>query len=215
MAGPRRRRRSPDEAREEILTAAAALIAERGPDGAGLRQVAEAVGVTHGLVTHYFGTYGTLVREVLRRENALLRDRVRERITAEAGVPTAKGMMSVLFDALADERYVRLFAWAELHADLGMADQGLRELVDAMERGIRAALPGDEVPGRDRIEAVVLLGLSASYGYAIGGRSWLSALGHDPADPGHAAAFRTGLTTVLAGYMTEESGLVPRDQKER
>ena len=28
----------------------------------GLRRVAEAAGVSHGLVTHYFGTYGELVR---------------------------------------------------------------------------------------------------------------------------------------------------------
>ncbi|MEV0402723.1 TetR/AcrR family transcriptional regulator [Actinoallomurus sp. NPDC050550] len=215
MAGERRRRRTPAEAREEILTAAAALIAERGPDGVGLRQVAEAVGVTHGLVTHYFGTYGALVREVLRRENALLRERVRDRIRAEAGLPTAKGMMGVLFDTLADERYVRLWAWAELHADLGMADLGLRELVDAMDQGIRAVLPWEEVPGRDRIEAVVLLGLSSAYGYALGHRSWLSGLGHDPADPDRDAAFRSDLTTVLAGYMTEASGLVPRDKEER
>ncbi|WP_433182237.1 TetR/AcrR family transcriptional regulator [Actinoallomurus sp. CA-150999] len=215
MAGERRRRRTPAEAREEILTAAAALIAERGPDGVGLRQVAEAVGVTHGLVTHYFGTYSALVREVLRRENALLRERVRDRIRAEAGLPTAKGMMSVLFDTLADERYVRLWAWAELHADLGMANLGLRELVDAMDQGIRAVLPWEEVPGRDRIEAVVLLGLSSAYGYALGHRSWLSGLGHDPADPDRDAAFRSGLTTVLAGYMTEASGLVPRDKEER
>ncbi|GAA4636232.1 hypothetical protein GCM10023196_085150 [Actinoallomurus vinaceus] len=177
--------------------------------------MAEAVGVTHGLVTHYFGTYGALVREVLRRENALLRERVRDRIRAEAGLPTAKGMMSVLFDTLADERYVRLWAWAELHADLGMADLGLRELVDAMDQGIRAVLPWEEVPGRDRIEAVVLLGLSAAYGYALGHRSWLSGLGHDPADPGRDAAFRSGLTAVLAGHMTEASGLVPRDKEER
>ena len=207
MTAPRRRRRSPEEARAELLAAAATLIAEKGPDGVGLRQVAEAVGVTHGLVTHYFGTYDALVHEVLRRENALLRERVRERIQAESDHPTAAGSMGVLFDALADERYVRLFTWAQLHAyHPGMPGQGLRELVDALEAGIRVALLGGTGPRRDRIEAVVLIGLSAAYGYAIGGRTWQSALGHDPGDPARADAFRVDLTTALSTYMVERSG---------
>lgn len=212
MSAPSRRRRTPAEAREELLNAAATLIAERGPDGVGLRLVAEAVGVRHGLVTHYFGTYAELVREVLRRENDRLRERVRDQLHADAGVPMAAGMMRVLFETLADERYVRLFAWAELHAGYpAMAGPGLRELVDAMEAGIHAALAGRPVPGRPRIELVVMLGLSAAYGYAIGGRTWLTGLGRDPADPVHDATFRAQLTTLLSTYMTEESGLVGPD----
>jgi AcrR family transcriptional regulator len=212
MAETGRRRRSPDEARLELLTAAAALIARRGPDGVGLRQVAEAVGVSHGLVTHYFGTYSALVRQVLQRESELLVARVRERVSA-AGIPLAADMMPVLFDALADERYVRLFAWAELHPDVpGPSSRNLRDLVDAMEAGFAAVLPPAERPARDRIEIVVLLGLSAAYGYALGRRSWLTGLGHDPADPAHQAAFRTTLTRVLAAHMTDPSGRARPDR---
>ncbi|WP_069772133.1 helix-turn-helix domain-containing protein [Streptomyces sp. LUP30] len=65
MTGPRRRR-APEQARQEILDAAAELIARHGPDGVGLRRVAEAVGISHGLVTHCFGTYSALVRAVPR-----------------------------------------------------------------------------------------------------------------------------------------------------
>ncbi|MFB0614792.1 TetR/AcrR family transcriptional regulator [Streptomyces sp. AGS-58] len=202
----RRRRRTPEQAREEILDAAAELIARYGPDGVGLRRVAEAVGVSHGLVTHYFGTYGALVRAVLRRENERQRERVRERMRADRGVPYADDMTQVLFEALADERYVRLFAWSSLHAeDVGTSSQGLSELVDAMEAGIRLVLPGPGGPDRDRIEAVVLLALSAAYGYALGNRSWLAGLGHDPDDPAHAAAFRAALSSALATYLTGRS----------
>jgi AcrR family transcriptional regulator len=216
MTRPSRRRRTPAEAREELLSAATALIAERGPDGVGLRLIAEAVGVRHGLVTHYFGTYAQLVREVLRRENERLRDRVRDQISADSGVPTAVGMMGVLFETLADERYVRLFAWAGLHANYpSMSGPGLRELVDAMETGIHTALAGRPVPSRARIEAVVLLGLSAAYGYSIGHRSWLAGLGYDPDDPAHDARFRTQVTTLLSSFMTGSSGLVTRDGEEQ
>ncbi|MEU7899919.1 helix-turn-helix domain-containing protein [Nonomuraea sp. NPDC049152] len=207
---PRRRRRSPEESRGELLAAAARLIRERGPDNVSLRQIAEAAGVAHGLVTHYFGTYAALVREVLTAENDRVEERVRERIRAERGVPTAAGIMGVLFDTLADERYLRLFVWAEMHSDYrGAARPELVELMDAIEAGIRGALVGRPVPGRSRIEAVALIGLSAAYGFAIGGRSWLAGMGHDPDNPAHEAEFRVQLATMLGAHMVEESGLEP------
>ncbi|MFI6457361.1 TetR/AcrR family transcriptional regulator [Streptosporangium amethystogenes] len=206
----RRRRRSPEESRAELLAAAARLIRERGPDNVSLRQIAAAAGVAHGLVTHYFGTYAALVREVLMAENDRIEERVRERISAERGVPTAAGITRVLFDTLADERYLRLFVWAEMHADYrGAARPELVELMDAIEAGIRAALAGRRVPSRSRIEAVALIGLSAAYGFAIGGRSWLAGMAHDPDDPAHEAEFRVQLAAMMGAHMVEESGLEP------
>ncbi|QYC42114.1 HTH-type transcriptional repressor KstR2 [Nonomuraea coxensis DSM 45129] len=202
-----RRRRDPAESRAELLAAAAELIMRRGPDNVTLRQIAEAAGVAHGLVSHYFGSYAALVREVLRVENDRIETRVRERIRAEGGVPLASGIMDVVFDTLADERYLRLFVWSEMHADYrGATRPELVELVDTMEAGIRDALAGRPAPSRSRIEAVVLVGLSAAYGFAIGGRSWLAGLGHDPDDPAHAAEFRVQLARMMGAHMVEESG---------
>ncbi|MET8334878.1 TetR/AcrR family transcriptional regulator [Streptosporangium canum] len=202
-----RRRRSPAESRAELLAAAAELIIERGPDNVSLRQIAEAAGVAHGLVSHYFGTYGALVKEVLRVENDRIEARVRERIRTEDGVPLAAGIMDVVFDTLADKRYLRLFVWAEIHGDYrGAARPELVELIDTIEAGIRAALAGRPVPSRSRIEAVVLIGLSAAYGFAIGGRSWLAGMGHDPDDPVHEAEFRVQLARMMGAHMMEESG---------
>ncbi|MEV5499291.1 hypothetical protein AB0M50_28200 [Nonomuraea fuscirosea] len=48
------------------------------------------------------------------------------------------------------------------------------------------------------------MGLSAAYGFAIGGRSWLAGLGHGP-DPTHQAEFRLQLTRMLGAHMVEES----------
>lgn len=199
-----RRRRTPEQAREEILTAAGELIARYGPDGVGLRQVAEAVGVTHGLVTHYFGTYGALARAVLRRENERHHQRVREQLRADRGVPYADSLTGVLLETLTDERYVRLWAWSRLHAaDVDAVSSGnLRELVDAMQTGIRAVVPEAQWPDRDRIESVVVLGLSAAYGYTLGKEVWLAELGHDPADPVHDAAFRTMLSSAVSAHLS-------------
>ncbi|MFC5187466.1 TetR/AcrR family transcriptional regulator [Actinomadura harenae] len=197
-----RRRRTPEQAREEILDAATDLIARHGPDGVGLRRVAEAVGVTHGLVTHYFGTYRALVRAVLERENERKRDLVRERMRADGGVPYARGMTEVLFDILADERYVRLWTWSQLHDwDVERSTVSLAKLVDAIEDGVRSVLPGPDGPDRARIEMVVLLCMSGAYGYAIGRRYWLTDLGHDPDDPDRDEAYRAALSTVLAAHL--------------
>ncbi|MGC0416875.1 TetR/AcrR family transcriptional regulator [Embleya sp. AB8] len=197
-----RRRRTPEQAREEILNAATDLIAQYGPDGVGLRRVAEAVGVTHGLVTHYFGTYRALVRAVVERENERKRELVRERMRADGGVPFAEGMTRVLFDILADERYARLWTWSQLHDwDVETSSANLSALVDTIEEGVRSVLPEPHGPDRARIETVVLLALSGAYGYAIGRRYWLADLGHDPDDRGHDDAFRAALSSVLVAHL--------------
>ncbi|GAA2801611.1 TetR/AcrR family transcriptional regulator [Streptomyces showdoensis] len=206
----KRRRRTPEQARGEILDAATELIARHGPDGVGLRRVAEAVGVTHGLVTHYFGTYAALVRAVLQRESERKRERVRERLRADGSVPYADGMTRVLFEILGDERYVRLWAWTQLHdAEAARAPDSpthLSRLVDAVEAGVRTVLPAPDGPDRERIEMVVLLALSGAYGYALGRRHWLTDLGHDPDEPGRDDAYRAALSSALAAYL---QGLTP------
>lgn len=200
-----RRRLTPERSRQEILDAATALVAEHGPDAVTLAQVAAAAGVTRGLVSHYFGTHRGLVREVLRAEDARHRERVRARVADDAGVPYATRMLDVVFATLTDERYLRLWAWSALHPEHGtLATDGLTGIADMMEAGLRAALPADRVPSRERIEAVLLLGMSGAYGYALGGRSWQSALGHDPDDPGRAAAFRSALSAAVAAYLVGE-----------
>lgn len=197
-----RRRRTPEQARAEILAAATELIARRGPDGASLRQVAEAAGVTHGLVVHYFGSYQGLVGEVLRQASERQRARIREGMLAEGGIPYADRVIPELFRTLGDVQYVRLWAWAMLRPEAGQSPSaGLAAFVDAFEDGVGLALTGSDRPDRARIEQVVLLGLAASYGYALGNRGWLSGLGHDPADPRWAESFAETLQKVVAAHL--------------
>src|SRR5690349_10474032 len=68
-----RRRRDPETARAEILDAAERVLSTRPPDQVGLKDVAEVAGVSHGLVSHYFGTYAELVEEVLVRRHRAIR----------------------------------------------------------------------------------------------------------------------------------------------
>ncbi|AGL16050.1 TetR/AcrR family transcriptional regulator [Actinoplanes sp. N902-109] len=199
-----RRRRTPEQARQEILDAATDLIAQHGPDAVGLRQVAEAAGVSHALISHYFGTYKALVRAVLQREHDRQRQRIRDRIGADGGVPYADAMTQILFEAVADERYIRLFAWSSLNGeDSGSTSTALAQLVDSIESGIRLVRPGSRQPDRARIEQTVLIALSASYGYALGRRPWLTGLGHDPNDRAQETAFRATLSAMLARHLAD------------
>ena len=57
--------------RAEIVDAAMAVFAEQGFNNLSLRQIAEAVGVSHTLLRHHFGTKDALLQAVLtRREEA-------------------------------------------------------------------------------------------------------------------------------------------------
>lgn len=58
---------TPVSTKERILTAAEALFAQRGFDGASLRQLTSAAGVNLAAVNYHFGSKEKLVEEVFRR----------------------------------------------------------------------------------------------------------------------------------------------------
>ncbi len=85
-----RRRRDPTEARRELLDAAERVLAIHGPDAVGLRDVAREAGVSHGLVTHYFGTYDALVEAVFARRTERLAAEIAERLAHTCGSPSGR-----------------------------------------------------------------------------------------------------------------------------
>lgn len=205
-----RKRRTPEEAREEILRAAEPLLVEQGPDRVGLQAVARAAGVSHALVTHYFGTYEALVREVLVRRNQLVVEEFRRRLLESSEPLVAGELLERFFRILQEVGQTRLLAWAlltgrEEHMPLARA-QGLRLLVDALEFHAEraAAALGRAPPSRETLEMVLLVGLCASQWYMLGRESLLPALGKT-AD----AAADTRFREVLAGMLYSAVGLEP------
>src|SRR5262245_6032327 len=65
-AGPRRRRTA-EQAREEILDAAEKRLRDRGPDAIRLQEIAADVGISHPAVLHHFGSREGLVGAVTER----------------------------------------------------------------------------------------------------------------------------------------------------
>ena len=66
MATPARTRLAPDSRRRSILDAAAELYASRPYDQVSTAELAQAAGVTRGLVHHYFGSKRALFLAVMR-----------------------------------------------------------------------------------------------------------------------------------------------------
>ncbi|AKF09993.1 TetR/AcrR family transcriptional regulator [Sandaracinus amylolyticus] len=167
-----RRRRSPEEARRLILDATKTLLAQHGPDAVGLKEVAKAAGVSHALVSHYFGTYDALVEAALRDHMLETRVETLQRIADVAHAGPAE-WVEMCFEQLAHPLSGRLLAWAILSGRMDSEDffprrdQGMRFVADAIEARVRAQLGEDRVPAREDIEFGMLLVFSAALGYSF------------------------------------------------
>jgi TetR/AcrR family transcriptional regulator, repressor for neighboring sulfatase len=202
---PAFRRRSPEQAREEILSAAERLITELGPDAVSLPKVAREVGVSHALITHYFGTYEQLVEAVLHNRMRALAEEVLRRAFA-AGVPERPAALLDLAWDMFEAGPVRLFTWALLSKRLRPTDpdsfpsrtKGLRRLADTFQARRAEALAESGLPAlsQERTDFVILAGLSAIYGYAIGREFFLAGL-DKPITPESDVWFRRELTDTL------------------
>lgn len=207
---PPRRRRDPETARAEILDAAERLLCERTPDAIGLKDVAVAAGVSHALVSHYFGTYDELVENVLLRRIRMLREQVLGKLSTPDASFDARELLDVAFDALEDPLYVRLSLWAlaserPLGKDsLPFREQGMRILAEALTARISRDRPDLDVAAlRARVERSLCLANSAAYGYTVGKEAWLAALAREPS-AAFDASLRAALAEMLRRYVLHE-----------
>src|SRR5262249_38402902 len=134
-----RARRAPEEARRLILDAAERVFAARGPDAAGLKDVAREAGVSHALVSHYFGTFGGLAAATLDRRAAAARETIFADLARTAGEPDPAALLERLWSWVSDPLTLKLAAWTWLsgrsddHAFFPARVQGLRLVADALE----------------------------------------------------------------------------------
>lgn len=177
-----RRRRAPEEARQEILDAAERVFIEFQPDQVGLKDVAREAGVSHALITHYFGTYANMIEAVLERRVRTLRGGILERLKDPGSLARPAELLSILFTALADPVHLRLTRWllaserpSAAHA-FALREQGL-VLVSH-----QVAMAIDPEPSRqlvERVELALVTAVAAAYGYAIGKYALVGALGRE------------------------------------
>jgi AcrR family transcriptional regulator len=204
-----RRRRDPEEARAEILEAASRLLAEHAPDAVGLKEVARAVGVSHALISHYFGTFAELVDAVLERRVRALREEALARLRDPVSAFSSGELLEALFAMLGDPMYLRLSVWA-LAGDRAsgassfpMRAQGMRVFAEALTERIRKEHPRLAAgPLRERVELGLLMVNTAAYGYMVGRKAWMGALGKEPS-AAMDRRFREALDVMVRRFVLE------------
>lgn len=123
------RRRDPDEKRARILAAAAELFAQNGFRTTATAQIAEAAGVSEGIVFHHFGSKKKLLAAVAadhgRRVNMAMFQAI---VPGEQ--PDVEHMLRSLFEFASAERGLhRLFVMASAPGQENSAIRANREVV--------------------------------------------------------------------------------------
>lgn len=199
----KRVRRSPEEARELILDAADRVFATKLPDVAGLKDVAKAAGVSHALVTHYFGTYDALVEATLERRFDRLREHLLPTMMRLVGEEAdARKLLDAhrraVMDAVSDPAMVRLGIWAALSGRANASDffphrmQGLKLLADALESRSKAR--------REDLEVALITSFALSVVWKSAGPAIAGAMGKTPSK-GLDAWFEARTADMLDAYL--------------
>lgn len=129
MADPDARRRHGEIRREQILDAAVKLFSEKGYAGASIRDLAREIGVTEGLLYHYFSSKEQLLEACWKERS--WRVQLERILSKDQREPVARVLYDVLVDFL-ETLYdhgpsVRMCA-AEMQHNAEMADQYLRNI---------------------------------------------------------------------------------------
>lgn len=108
----RRRRRHPDELREEAIIAAREILMADGPGSITLQAVAAALGMAHGSITHHFGTAVNLQAAVADELIVQLLTEVRTGTLAlKAGDICEADLVDLVFDTFETTGVGRLIGW--------------------------------------------------------------------------------------------------------
>jgi AcrR family transcriptional regulator len=199
----RRRRRSPELARQELLDAAERVFSASQPDRVGLKEVAQEAGVSHALITHYFGTYAGLLEAALERRITAMRDVLLARLREPGGLGRPDELLEIVFRTLEDPVHLRLIRWlfaserpAAIHA-FGLQRRGIAMVADQVARTLA---PEPDASLVHDLEMTLVTALAAAYGYAIARYALAGALGRDPS-PALDDEVRGTLAAMVHGHI--------------
>jgi AcrR family transcriptional regulator len=199
-----RRRRTAEEAREEILDAAEAMLGQSGPDGLRLAAVAEEVGVSHPTILHHFGSREGLLEAVVERGLAALQADLVGLIQSEEelGAGETAILIERAFSVLGDRGHARLVAWLVLSGRSpgpAVTERWIEFLARAVHSR-RAAEHSEQAQAYEDTLFTVLLSALALFADAIVGENMRRSAGLGD-DPGAAKRFRTWLAELLLQHI--------------
>ncbi|HCP45305.1 MAG TPA: hypothetical protein DIU15_04655 [Deltaproteobacteria bacterium] len=199
---PPRRRRSPEQARAEILEAAERQMRAVGPGGLRLQEVADEAGLSHPSILHYFGTRRGLVDAVVERGVQRLEADLFELLSQEEGRSDTEGLLQRVAGTLTERGHARLLAWLVLTGEgepLG-TEHTLQAIAQAVHANRVAAAAGTQSPPtfEDTVFVVLLAGLTV-FGDALLGTELRRSAGlGDDASAGE--RFHSWLAQLLAAH---------------
>ena len=158
IAAPRRRR-APEEAKEEALISARRLLLDRGPDGVTLKAVADDIGMSHGNLIHHFGSaaglHSALMGAMVRDLTVALESAVTKVRSEDSG---PRELVDIVFEAFDSGGAGHLAAWISLSHDLGQlaAESNgffteFRDEVVSVKTGLTAFVDHIATPGPDLV----------------------------------------------------------------
>ncbi|MGH7561874.1 MAG: TetR/AcrR family transcriptional regulator [Gemmatimonadales bacterium] len=216
MATPRRPKtrekvRDAERTRELILDAAEQLFAERGYEETSLAEVGRLAGVSRATPGYFFGSKAELHRAVLERCFADVRRAVREgkaRALASGQSPDV-----VLAGAVADyaafvearPNFVRLIEREALSDRTVLQGMPLRLAVWQEALAAFRQELGLDISDTDEAAHLLLSLVALTWFPIIHGRTFLKAVGLDPARPDFAEQRRRHIATLLLGALRERA----------
>jgi AcrR family transcriptional regulator len=120
-----RKTRNGPETRETVLAAAAKVFAQKGFYGSSLAAVAEASGISVGLILHHYGSkeelHGAVLRDLAERYRRTLLGAAQDAM--ERGGEVAAAALEAVFRFWAkDEVYGRISLWSYLEGKNGLSE---------------------------------------------------------------------------------------------
>ena len=192
-----RLRRTAEDARAAILDAAEKRLADVGPAGIRLQDVARDVGVSHPTVLHHFGSREGLVHAVVERNvGALERDLIAEIGKNPMGTEPVTAMLECVARVLGPGGHARVVAWLALSGERPVGPTGFDSVARAAHE-LRTLRRGPNVPPYEDTYFTVLLAGLALFGDAIAGPLFRGA----GADAQASARFRAWLATLLKQHL--------------
>ena len=163
MTTVKRIRRTPEQARRQILEAAEASMAASGPAGLRLQEVADAAGVSHPTILHHFENREGLIRAVHQRSLEELRDTLTAAFTEADAV---HGVVAATFAAFRNGLAQRM-QWI---LQSGPPPRELPVFEDMVERVHAARLNRGGDTDIEDTRAIVHLTVVTAFGDAVIGR---------------------------------------------
>jgi TetR/AcrR family transcriptional regulator, repressor for neighboring sulfatase len=140
----KRQRRTPEAARAAALDAARALLLRLGPEAITLPAVANELGMTHGNLTHHFGSVGALHAALVDQMASELASEVAHAVLQLRAEEVAHiQVVDALFGAFAKNGAGRLISWLAATANM----EALQPLFNSVAKLVREL--SETVPKRN------------------------------------------------------------------